>query len=176
MYNGDNGRIMLKIVKSLSELNTAQFLAVYAESNRKTGQIHYPNLSEEQQINFAEEDLISYLREDFFRGKDAFCAIWIEEGVYKSALRIEPYRDGLLLHALETVPNARKMGYAYKLVIAVLEHLKFFKYQAVYSHVHKQNIPSLRLHKKCGFQQVSDSAVYIDGTVTQNSCTLMVKL
>ena len=167
---------MLKIVKSLSELNKSQLLAVYAESTRKTGQMLYPNLSEAQQINFAEEDLVLYLREIFFRERDAFYAVWIDEGVYKSVLRIEPYRDGLLLHALETVPNARKMGYAYKLVMAVLEYLKTVKYQAVYSHVHKQNIPSLRLHKKCGFQQVSDSAVYIDGTVTQNSCTMMVKL
>lgn len=167
---------MLKIAKSVSELNTAQFLAVYAESVRKKAQACYRDFSENQQIDWAEDDLLTYLREDFFRQRDAFCAMWLIDGIYISGLQIETYRDGVLLHALETAPDARRNGYAYELVTAVLEYLRQEKCVNVYSHIHKRNIPSLRLHEKCGFQKISDSAVYIDGTVTQNSYTMMLRL
>ncbi len=167
---------MLKIVKSIYELNTEQFLAVYEESLCKNGREFYREHSTAQQRKLAEEDLLAYLRDDFFRQRDAFCAFWVMDGVYKSGLRLEPYRDGVLLHALETAPEARKMGYAFSLISAVLEYLRQEKCLAVYSHIHKRNLPSLRLHKKCGFQQISDTAVYIDGTVTQNSCTMVLQL
>lgn len=167
---------MLKIVKSIYELNTEQFLAVYDESLRKSEQELYREYSAVQQLKLGEDDLVAYLRDDFFRQRDAFCAFWIVDGVYTSGLRVEPYRDGVLLHALETAPAARKMGYAFSLVSAVSGYLRQEKCIAVYSHIHKRNLPSLRLHKKCGFHQVSDTAVYIDGTVTQNSCTMMLQL
>lgn len=167
---------MLKIVKSVNELNTEQVFSVYRESIRKNGQDFYRNFSEDQQVILAEEDLLAYLRDDFFRQKDAFMAIWVVDGVYKSVLRIEPYRNGVLLHALETASDSRKKGYAFCLISAVLEHLRQAKCVAVYSHINKRNYPSLHLHKKCGFLQVSDTAAYIDGTVTQNSCTMLLQL
>lgn len=167
---------MLKIIKSISELNDRQFLAVFAESIRKNGQDFYGHLSENQQVKRAEEDLLSFLRDDFFHQKNAFCAAWIVDGEYKSVLRMEPYRDGLLLYGLETAPDARKMGYAFSLITEVTTYLRQSKYETVYSHISKRNFPSLGLHKKCGFQIISDSAVYVDGTVTQNSYTMLLKL
>ena len=46
----------------------------------------------------------------------------------------------------------------------------------MYSHIDKKNIPSFELHKNCGFRLISDSARYIDGTVTQNSYTMCYDL
>ncbi len=172
----DNSRIMLKIIKTISQLNTEQFLAVYEQSIRKSGRDLYRDFFEDQQVRLAQEDLLAYLRDDFFRQMDAFCAVWVADGVYRSALRVEPYRDGVLLHALETALDSRKMGYAFCLVTAVLEYLRQRKRIAVYSHIQKRNLPSIRLHEKCGFRLFSDMAVYIDGTVTQNSRTMMIKL
>ena len=167
---------MLKIIKSISELNTEQFLSVLSVSIRKNGREFYGYLSEKQQVNLAEVDLLSYLRDDFFRQRNAFCAAWVVDGKYRSVLRMEPYRDGILLHGLETAPDARKMGYAFSLITEIAAYLRQYQYENVYSHISKQNLPSLRLHEKCGFQIISDSATYIDGTVTQNSYTMLLKL
>ena len=138
----------------MAELDTEQLIEMYKEDD------------------FNEADLISYLCEDFFQQKDAFYALWVVEGRYKSALRIEPYDDGLLLEALSTMPCARRMGYGSALVSQVLQYLRSSRYKIVYSHINKKNKPSLELHKKCGFRLFSDSAKYIDGTLTQNSCTM----
>jgi len=153
---------MLKIIKSISQLNISQFLAVYAQS---TGSDFHK-----------EEDLLTYLREDFFCQKDAFYALWVVDDDYRSALRIEPYREGLLLQALETKPDDRRKGYGYALMMQVLEYLRVRGYTSVYSHIAKKNKASLALHSKCGFQLISDSARLIDGTVTQNSCTMYMEL
>lgn len=166
----ENSRIMLKIIKSMKQLNIGQMLAVYEESIRENGERF--SLSNRQ----AEDRFLSYLEEDFFRQQGAFYAVWSVNNVYQSALRLEPFKDGLLLEALETAPNARRQGYAVALMQGVLEQLKESKYRTVYSHVNKRNRASFMLHQKCGFRIISDSATYIDGTVTQNSYTLCYHL
>ena len=92
----------------------------------------------------------------------------MENDVYFSALRLEPYEDGLLLEALETAPAHRRKGYAEKLIRAV--QAEFL--QKIYSHVSKKNTASLAVHQKCGFRQVLDYAKYIDGSVVRSAVTL----
>ena len=149
---------MLKLVYSMAELDTEQLLAVYREEN------------------WNEEDLLSYLRENFFHQPGAFYAVWEEDSVYKAAVRFGQFKDGLLLHSLETAPDHRRKGYAYALVSQVLQHLQENGHKVVYSHINKRNKASLELHKKCGFEIISDSATYLDGTVTQYSFTLRICL
>ena len=149
---------MLKLIYSMSELDADQLLAVYCEHN------------------WNEVDFLSYLREDFFCQRGAFYAVWSEDSVYKSVVRLEPYRDGLLLHALETAPADRRNGYSYQLLTHTLDYLRTIKCKAVYSHIEKRNKPSFALHKKCGFKIISDSATYLDGTVTQYSNTFRICL
>ena len=167
---------MLKIITNIKELDLEQFFSIYKESSFEVGREEYPRYSEHQQLAFAEENLLEYIRNDFFCQADAFSAIWVTDGFYRSALRIEPYRDGVLLHALETAQSDRRKGYAFELVLAVLQYLQAKNCKTVYSHIAKRNKPSLRLHEKCGFSKFSDSAVYLDGTVTQNSCTMICEL
>ena len=149
---------MLKLIYGMPELDTEQLLGIYKEHN------------------WDEWDFLSYLREDFFRQKDAVYAVWMEGTQYKSAVRLERCRDGALLHSLETAPTERQKGYAYALLRHFLEHLRGTGFKAVYSHIEKRNRASLALHKKCGFDIVSDTATYLDGTVTQNSYTLKISL
>lgn len=158
---------MVQIIRSLKELNISQLMAVYTEGNRENAQEFYPELPEGQRILCAEQDFYQYLRQGFFPVKNAYYALWVEAGEYVSALRIEPYKDGVLLEALETHPEHRCRGYAEKLVKAVLVGER-----KVYSHVGKKNVPSLRVHEKCGFRRISEQAVYIDGSVNSRSCTL----
>ena len=159
---------MLYLADKLHKLNFAQLMAVYTEGNEKNGEDLWPELSREQQLLRAEQAFYQYLAEGFFPVSGAVYAIWVENGTYVSALRLEPYEDGLLLEALETAPQYRRRGYGEKLIRAVLDAFP----RRIYSHVSKKNIPSLAIHKKCGFVQVLDYAKYIDGSVARNAVTL----
>ena len=161
---------MLFIARTLRELDFSQLMAVYAEGNRENAADFYPDLPEGQGILQAEQDFHQYLRESFFKTPGAYYAVWLEEGRYVSALRLEPYKDGMLLEALETVPDQRRKGCAQRLLRAVLPMEK-----KVYSHVSKRNIPSLKVHEKCGFRRISEQAVYIDGSVNGKCCTLCIE-
>ena len=162
---------MLCLARKSKELNFSQLMEVYGEGNRENGVRLWPDLSENQQILRAEQDFIAYLREDFFWVEDAYYAIWEEDGRYLSALRLEPFEDGLLLEALETRPDCRGRGYATKLLQAVLAQ----ESRTIYSHVEKKNTASLRTHEKCGFVKISDCARYIDGSVSAGAFTLCKK-
>lgn len=159
---------MLHLVKSMKELDFAALMDVYVAGNRENGFINYPDESESRQLFLAEQDFHQYLRECFFPTEGAFYALWVLSGKYVSALRMEPYRDGLLLAALETMPQYRRRGFATALL---QEILGLYGDQKIYSHVHKGNTASRKTHQKCGFRIVLDHAVYADGSVLQNSYT-----
>ena len=165
---------MLKVCYRLNELDLTQLMAVYEEGNMENGKEFFPVEAPEVQLRKAEETFEAYLREDFFHVNGAYYAIWQEEGSYRSALRMEPYQDGWLLEALETHPSNRRMGFATKLITAVLARMPAGS--CVYSHVGKRNTASLAAHRHCGFSEYLDYAKYVDGTVTQNSCTMKIIL
>lgn len=154
---------MLKITKTMGELNTEQLIEVYAESIRENTERFSMNQHQ------GENAFLNYLSEDFFQQKDAIYALWEADGIYRAALRLELYRDGLLLEALETAPNVRRRGYATKLLQAILQHTDG---KPVYSHINKRNKASMELHRKCGFTVIADSAHLLDGTISQNYYTL----
>ena len=160
---------MLYMIHTMKELDFGKLMAVYEEGNRENGGENYPDEPESRQLMLAEQDFHQYLREVFFRTPGAVYAVWTEAGEYRAALRLEPYRDGLLLAALETAPRHRRKGYARDLILAVQEN---FRGRRLYSHVHKKNVPSLAVHKICGFQRISEQAAYLDGSVNARCCTL----
>ncbi|MBQ9167007.1 MAG: GNAT family N-acetyltransferase [Oscillospiraceae bacterium] len=162
---------MLLLFSHLCELNFSDLMEIYIDGNRENAVDRYPNESEYQGLLLAEQDFYQYLKECFFLTPGAFYAVWMEKGNYVSALRLEPYRDGLLLEALETKPEERRKGYAGLLVNGVLAYLREQKSVVVYSHVNKRNVPSRRIHESCGFQKILDYAVYADGSVLSNSVT-----
>lgn len=161
---------MLKIFHHLGELNFRQLMDVYREDNVDNGKEFYPDLPPDRQLEETEQSFYQYLAQDFFRQNGAFCAVWEVRGRYVSALRLEPYKDGLLLEALSTAPQCRRQGYAAELIRAVLQGLPPGK---VYSHVGKGNRASLGVHEKCGFRRIRETAVYIDGSVNDRCCTLL---
>lgn len=159
---------MVRIVKSVRELNFSGLMAVYAQTNRETAEERWPEESEYRGLLLAESEFYDYLTQVFFRTPGARYAVWEEGGRYVSALRLEPYRDGLLLAALETAPEFRCRGYAEQLIRAVLETVSE---TAVYAHVDKANTPSRRTHEACGFEKILDYGVYADGSVFRSSVT-----
>ena len=159
---------MLKIAKTMKELSFSALMEVYLEGNRENGKDSYPEEPEGSQLMLAEQDFYNYLTQVFFPTEGAVYLIWEEQGRYASALRLEPYRDGLLLEALETAPDQRRKGYAKALLQAALREFDGVK---IYSHVHKRNTASRRTHETCGFRKVLDHAVYADGSVLHSSVT-----
>ena len=155
---------MLLIAKRLEELDFSALMDVYIEGNREKAEEYGDG-----GLLQAEREFFDYLREDFFRQKDAFYAVWQVGGQYVSALRLEPYGDGWLLEALETAPNHRKQGYAKALMAEVLDMMGE---SVVYSHVSRRNEASLRTHYACGFQKHLDHVVYLDGSVSNRAVTL----
>ena len=159
---------MVRIVKSMKELNFYSLMEVYAQTNLETARQQWPRESEYRGLMLAEEDFRSYLSQVFFRTPDAMYAIWEEGGRYVSALRLEPYRDGLLLAALETAPGERRKGYAVQLIRAALDAVAG---TPVYAHVAKGNLASRKTHEACGFVKILDYGVYADGSVFHTSVT-----
>ena len=161
---------MLLWAKRLQELDFEALMGIYWEGNRENALDKYPNMELQAAHNRAEQDFYAYLRDEFFTQRGASYAVWVMDGNYVSALRLEPWEDGLLLEALETHPNHRKKGYAKDLIKAVQESLPEIP---VYSHVNKRNTPSLATHKSCGFQILKDTVRYLDGTVSAYGYTLL---
>lgn len=164
---------MLLIAKSLRELDFRQLMDIYEEGNRENAREQYPQMPVEQGVGEAEQDFYALLKDGFFSSPDAFYGIWAVDGRYVSALRMEPYRDGWLVEAVETKPQCRRKGYAGELMKAVFAHLQTGK---VYSHIHKKNLPSQKLHEGFGFLRCSDQAVYIDGSVNDRCATYLLEL
>ncbi len=159
---------MLKIVWDMGQLPVEALMAICCEALQREAKDRYGDLPPGIGLEYVELDLKEYLREVFFREKGAYYALWEEKGRYVSALRMIPYSDGLLLHSLHTHPDHRRNGYAAALVRAVLAREGDAK---VYSHVKKENLPSILLHEKMGFRKTADSAVYLDGSWDKNSLT-----
>ena len=160
----------LIVAKKQKELVFGKLMEVYAEGNLENGRDLWPDEPEHRQIALAEQEFYQYLQQVFFKTDGAQYLIWAENNRYISALRFEPYRDGLLLEALETAPDMRRKGYAAKLVQAALAYAGNVK---IYSHVGKKNAASLRTHEKCGFVKMLDYAVYADGSVDDRCFTLI---
>lgn len=165
---------MLKLYDKLGQIDFGKLMALYLEGNQDNAAYFYPNEDPNVALMKAEQDFYQYLKESFFRVYGAVYAIWEENGLYLSALRLEPYEDGLLLEALETHPLYRRRGYGKKLICSVIAYLKGEGSGVIYSHVNKSNKASLGIQLACGFQRVSERAVYIDGSVSQNACTMRI--
>ncbi len=159
---------MIVIFEKLKDLDFRQLMDVYEESNLKSGHEMYREDTEPLQLLRAEQSFYQYLSECFFSVSGAKYAVWVEEDRYMSALRIEPYQDGLLVEGLETRPDMRNRGYAKKLLASVVASVGEIP---MYSHVEKKNEASVRTHLSCGFHCFLEYAIYVDGSVSQNCFT-----
>lgn len=166
---------MLRIATSMGALDFGQLCHVYRQSSEEKGAQDYPDLDVGLQVLRAEQDFYEYLQ-CFLKEPDAFYAVWIDDDRYVSALRIEPYKDGVLLEGLETAPDARRNGYAAALIYATCSYLAEHGSVTVYSHVHKKNAASIAVHRNAGFEICADHAVFVDGSVFQNAYTLQLKI
>ncbi len=144
---------MLKVVWRMEDLDYDQLAAIYEFGSRN-------------------EDLqfYSYLVDVFFEEPSARYCILEEQGSYVSVLRLEPYRDGLILTGLQTHKAQRCRGYATKLVSLVLAQLQGVK---LYSHIEHSDLASIAVHVCGGFRRISDTAVFLDGSASSRAGTYL---
>ena len=100
---------MLKIFSNLSDLNFSNLMEVYHQSNKETALQQYPFLDLQEAVLSIQQDIYQDLRE-FYRMANAFYAVWCVDGQYVSAVRVEPYHDGVLITCLETAVSFSKNG------------------------------------------------------------------
>ena len=160
---------MLTIISNAEQLPYSQVMYVYEQSIRERAQKDHCNCCSKQQLLNAEQDLYAYLQ-DVLEQKLAVLAFWTDNNKFVSALRLEKYRDGLLLTALETAPRERGKGYASMLVSCVVDQ---FSDSKIYSHIADNNLASISVHLKCGFQKISSSAVFLDGSQSTDASTYL---
>ena len=146
---------MLQLFNSTRNLDFSQLRQVYAQDAD----------------DFFYEDALDFLAEE-----GCCYAVWVVDGRYKSALRWQPFRDGFLVAGIESNPTDRRKGYAQSLLSAVLNRFACDGSTKVYSHIHKDNLESIRLHQRCGFVQIKDSAVLLDGSASNHYFTFQVKI
>ena len=157
---------MLLLLDRLQNAKYHELMSVYEESILADAALHYKKLDHGIAVQYAQQDLYTYLDDIFFKTDGACLALW-EDGFYRAALRLEPYRDGFLITALETEPHSRRKGYGMKLLQAVTG-----KYPILYSHVDRSNPASMQCHLKAGFFRSLDHSEFIDGTVHPECVTL----
>ena len=163
---------MIIVADSIEKLDFPRLMEVYLEGNAENGEYFWPEEEPERRIELAKESFRSYLVDGFYGTAHGTYYVWTEQGRYISALRLERHADGLLLEALETRPDCRRKGYGRKLILAVLEQLP--QGTRVYSHVNKENQPSLAAHRSCGFSKALDYAVGSDGEICDWEVTMEI--
>lgn len=146
---------MLKILHSAHNLDFKQLQEIYSQTEN----------------DFFYEDTLDFLAEQ----ESVYC-IWVVDGVYVSALRWQRFCDGYLIAGIETKSCERRKGYAQQLLEGVLEHFKADCGKNVYSHIRKNNQASIDLHSKCGFSLHTDYARLLDGSVSRQYSTYMIRI
>lgn len=167
---------MLAVFRSMRDLRFGELMKVYEQSNLEQGRLKFPQESEGRQLALAEQECYGYLRQCFFTLPEAAVCVWQVEGRYVCALRLEPWKDGMLLTGLETAPEERGKGYACALICAAQEYLSRQGKGKLYSHISKGNAASIHVHEKCGFRKIRDHAVFLDGSVGRKSSTFLYEM
>lgn len=167
---------MLRIVDSMRRLPFRALMKIYGQTNAQVARRHYGDVSFDRGLAMVEASFYEDLQCGFFSIPHARYCLWLEEETPVSALRMEPWRDGVLLTALETAPDRRNKGYASALLRAVQAYAAEQGIYKLYSHIYNRNVASIHLHEKCGFRRISDTAAYLDGSVDRKGATYLVEI
>ena len=142
---------------------------IYAEANLENAQWKHPELNDYTDA-FREEEkgFVDFVRRFLHEEKNRYYVLEAD-GRWVSALRLTKLDNFYYLEALETAQQHRKQGYAHKLIDEVITLLRSRGNVTIRSNVHKENIPSLATHKKCGFVVDEENGInYLTGT--QSEC------
>lgn len=150
---------MLHRITSFNDIDSRKLMALYQEGNLENAEYFYPEEALPSAIQKCEADFLQFLATKFFQREGSEYWILETEDTWVSALRLNRIADGFYyLEALETHPDFRKKGYAARLLSDVIEELKSRGPFRLCDSVSKTNLASVRVHRKCGFEIVSEAA------------------
>lgn len=164
---------MIIFADKINELDIAYLTELYSEDIETARKRCYGKIFEYEGRLRAEQDYYQYLHDVFFAEAGGKIVVFEENGRYISGACFEPYKDGLLLNSLVTIAEARRKGYAQKLLMYALSQ---FRELPVYAHIHFRNTASRRLHEKVGFTMLYEYAHMLDGAVRSDHITYIRKV
>lgn len=151
--------IILIQITDYSNIDPRKLMNLYLEANIENTDFFYPDMEDKKlALEKVETDFLNYIKTDFFSCPNN--AYWVlkENDVWVSALRLYKIKEQLYyIEALETHPNYRRKGHAYRLLSGVIEELKNHGAFRLCDCVSKKNIASLKTHEKCGFVIAADA-------------------
>lgn len=164
---------MIIFADKLSKLDFDLLSELYSDDIEDTRKRDYSRMDVYEGKLRAQQDYYQYLHDVFFKEIDGKIFVIKEEGRYICGVRLEPYKDGLLLNSLVTAADFRRKGYAAELLNHVLGCITD---TSVYAHIHCRNIASLRLHEQLGFKLLCDYARMLDDSVCTDYNTYIKKI
>lgn len=143
---------MLLVFETMNEDEMLRMVqGVYREACLDNARWHHPDCADlSEAIREQEQGFVEFLKEFLAEERNQYF-LWEDAGEWVSALRLTKLDGFYYLEALETAPEHRKKGYGAKLMQAVAEYLQKHGPVVIRDNVSKKNVPSLELHKKCGF-------------------------
>ena len=124
---------------------------VYREGSVENARWRYPQRDDlTEAIEEEERNFVSFLRTFFQNNANRYYVLELD-GQWVSALRLTRIDDFYYLEALETAEVHRRKGYAEVLFHEVVRLLNRRGQVVIRDNVSKRNLPSLAIHKKCGF-------------------------
>lgn len=149
---------MLIKITANTDIAPKNLMAVYEESNTENTDYFYPDITDKKlALQKVEADFLNYIETEFLSCTGNTYWVFEENGIWMSALRLYEVKEGLYyIEALETRPDYRRRGYAFRLLCGVIDELKKQGAFRLCDCVSKKNTASLKIHEKCGFAIVSD--------------------
>ena len=163
---------MLHRIDRFSDLYAGKLMEIYAESNLENTDYFYPELTDKAEaVKKVEEGFLNYLEQDFFQGPGPSYWVLEVDGRWVSALRLNEIKPRFFyLEALETRPDARRMGFGARLLRELIAALQMQGGFTICDCVGKRNEASLRTHLKCGFEIVSQEGWdYLSGEASERT-------
>lgn len=157
---------MLLIADKIENIEISRLFTVYSET--------ISSMKQEYGAFRGEYAFIISLQE-FLSSENAYLGIWCVDGIYMSAVRLEPYRDGYILSCLESAPEHRNCGAAKAIITEMINFANDRGFLPLYSHIHKSNLASIKAFTHCGFEITGKPAVFLDGSVYASYHTLYYK-
>lgn len=150
---------MLLKITEYADIVSRNIMDIYAESNMENTDYFYPDIEDKAlALQKVESDFLDYIGTDFLSSSGNTYWVLEENGIWVSALRLYEVKAGFYyIEALETRPDRRRRGCAFRLLDGLLEELKKQGAFRICDCVGKKNAASLKTHEKCGFAIVADA-------------------
>ena len=163
---------MVSVIDEIDKLDFLKICDVYKDDLERKRKIRHRLIAKSEGATLVKQEYLRYLEDVFFGQYNGKLFVYQDYDRYLSAVCIEPFKDGLLLDSLVTVPEARRRGYAKKLIDYALDYCKT---RPVYAHIHYNNKASRLLHEKIGFSLLCEYAHMLDGSIRNDHFTYIVK-